>query len=74
LSRLGGFLAPYRMRVALAIALTVPGSLLTLPAPLLVQAMIDHAAASGGLARMPAYVAGLVAVFAAQAAVAVAMT
>jgi ABC-type multidrug transport system fused ATPase/permease subunit len=74
LGRLGGFLAPYRTRVALAIALTVPGSLLTLPAPLLVQAMIDHAATADGLARMPAYVAGLVAVFAAQAGVAVAMT
>jgi ABC-type multidrug transport system fused ATPase/permease subunit len=74
LGRLAGFLAPYRLRVALAIALTVPVSLLSLPAPLLVQAMIDHAAATGGLARMPLYVAGLVAVFAAQAGVAVAMT
>jgi ABC-type multidrug transport system fused ATPase/permease subunit len=74
LGRLAGFLAPYRQRVALAIALTVPGSLLSLPAPLLVQAMIDHAAATGGLARLPLYVAGLIAVFAAQAGVAVAMT
>ena len=72
--RLGAFLAPYRSRVALALALTVPGSLLSLPGPLLVQAMIDHAATTGGLSRMLMYVAGLVAVFAAQAAVAVAMT
>jgi ABC-type multidrug transport system fused ATPase/permease subunit len=74
LHRLAGFLAPYRMRVALAIGLTVPGSLLSLPAPLLVQAMIDRAATRGGLARMPWYFAGLIAVFAAQAGVAVAMT
>ena len=74
LGRLAGFLAPYRRRVALAIALTIPGSLLSLPGPLLVQAMIDNAATTGGLSRLPLYVAGLALVFAAQAGVAVAMT
>lgn len=74
LSRLAGFLEPYRWRVALAIALTVPGSLLSLPGPLLVQAMIDHAAAPDGLDRLPIDVAELLAVFAAQAGLALAMT
>lgn len=60
--------------MALAVGLTVPGSLLSLPGPLLVQAMIDHAATTGGLSRQPLYVAGLVLVFAAQAVLAVAMT
>jgi hypothetical protein len=67
LHRLVGFLAPYRLRVAL----TVPGSLLTLPAPLLVHPMIDRAVTTGGLAVMPAYAAALIEVFAAQVAVAV---
>src|SRR4051812_10521004 len=73
MGRLFAFIAPYRWRVVLAAALTAPASLLNLPVPLLIQGLIDHAAAGGGLARMPAYAGALALVFAAQAAVSLAI-
>jgi ABC-type multidrug transport system fused ATPase/permease subunit len=73
MGRLFAFLAPYRWRVILAVALTAPASLLNLPVPLLVQRLIDQAAAGGGLTLLPAYAGALVLVFAAQAAVSLAI-
>src|SRR5207248_9112916 len=74
MGRLLGFLAPYRWRVLLAVALTAPASLLSLPVPLLIQRLIDHAAVTGGLAWLPRYAGGLALVFATQAVVSLAIT
>jgi ATP-binding cassette subfamily B protein len=68
--RLLGFVAPYRGRVALTVALTALASLLNVPAPLLVQGLVDRIVASGDLAVLPSFAAALLGVFTAQAAVA----
>jgi ABC-type multidrug transport system fused ATPase/permease subunit len=67
--RLGGLLAPYRARVATALALTALACLLNLPVPLLVQGLVDRVVSGGRDAALPLYAAGLAGVFAAQAAV-----
>ena len=71
--RILGLIAPYRGRVALAALLTAAASLLNLPAPLLIQGVVDGVATAGRSTALPAFAAGLVAVYAAQAAVAVAV-
>lgn len=65
--RIRGWLAPYRVQVALAFALTGLACLLNLPVPLLIQGLIDQVVAGGRWWALPAYAAGLFAVFAAQA-------
>ncbi|HEY2156299.1 MAG TPA: ABC transporter ATP-binding protein, partial [Isosphaeraceae bacterium] len=67
--RLLGLVAPYRGRVALAVVLTALASILNVPAPLLVQGLVDRIVADGSLAALPAFAGALLAVFAAQAAV-----
>jgi subfamily B ATP-binding cassette protein MsbA len=68
LRRISDLLRPYRGRVLLATALAILACLLNLPAPLLIQALTDHVAA-GEYAPVPWHLAGLLTVFAAQAAV-----
>jgi subfamily B ATP-binding cassette protein MsbA len=60
--------------VLLAVALTGLSSLLCLPTPLLIQGLVDRVVADRGLSALPWFAAGLLGVFAAQAAVAVATT
>jgi ABC-type multidrug transport system fused ATPase/permease subunit len=72
--RLGKLLAPHRLRLAAAFGLTAATCLLNLPAPLLIQGLIDHVAATGGLAALPAFAAALVAVYLLQAGAALATT
>jgi ABC-type multidrug transport system fused ATPase/permease subunit len=69
LRRVGGFLRPYRVRVATALLLSAFGCLLNLPVPLLVQGLVDRVAAGGRPDLLPAYALGLAAVFAGQALV-----
>ncbi|MBX6311815.1 MAG: ABC transporter ATP-binding protein [Isosphaeraceae bacterium] len=66
-------LAPYRARVALAFALTAAACLLNLPAPLLIQGLVDRIASTGRLADLPWFTAGLLLVFAAQAGIGLAI-
>lgn len=72
--RLGSLLAPYRRRIAAALALTALTCLLNLPAPLLIQGLIDRVAATRRLADLPPCAAALLAAAAAQALVVVATT
>ncbi len=67
--RVGGFLRPYRGRVATALLLTVLSCLLNLPVPLLVQGLVDRVAGAGRPDLLPGYALGLAGVFAGQAAV-----
>src|SRR5262249_10552694 len=53
--RVVGFLAPYRGRVALALALTTLACLLNLPVPLLVQALGDRVVPPGRASALPGY-------------------
>jgi subfamily B ATP-binding cassette protein MsbA len=62
-----GLLAPYRNRVVLAFGIAALACLLNLPAPLLVQALVDDVRAGG--ARVPILIAGLLTVFLLQAGV-----
>ncbi len=70
LARIGGWLAPYRGRMTLAMVLTTLACVFNLPVPLLVQAMIDRVATQGRWGALPMYAAMLLAVFAAQAGLA----
>jgi subfamily B ATP-binding cassette protein MsbA len=68
--RIGGWLAPYRGRMILALALTALACLFNLPVPLLVQALIDHVVTQGHWDVLPIYAALLFGVFAVQAVLA----
>jgi ABC-type multidrug transport system fused ATPase/permease subunit len=67
LRRIGGWLAPYRGLVGLALALTGLVCLANLLVPLLVQGLVDRVVAAGLWSRLPMYALGLFGVFAAQA-------
>ena len=66
--RIGGWLAPYRGRMILAMGLTALACLFNLPVPLLVQALVDRVVTQGHWGFLPVYAALLFVVFAAQAA------
>src|SRR5215212_440390 len=66
-ARIGSWLAPYRVQVALALGLTAAACALNLPVPFLVQGLIDRVVAAGEWSSLPAYAIGLLALFAAQA-------
>ncbi len=68
--RIGGWLAPYRGRMILALVLTALACLFNLPVPLLVQALIDHVVTQGHWDVLPMYAALLFGVFAVQAVLA----
>jgi ABC-type multidrug transport system fused ATPase/permease subunit len=70
LVRIGGWLAPYRGRMFLAMVLTTLACLFNLPVPLLVQAMVDRVVTQGRWGALPLYAASLFGVFAAQAGLA----
>ena len=59
LARIGGWLAPYRGRMILAMVLTTLACVFNLPVPLLVQAMIDRVATQGRWGALPLYAAML---------------
>jgi subfamily B ATP-binding cassette protein MsbA len=67
LRRIGGWLAPYRGRMAFALALTTLACLFNLPVPLLVQELIDRVVTQGQWNALPAYALALFGVFAVQA-------
>jgi ATP-binding cassette, subfamily B, bacterial MsbA len=69
LRRLCDLLTPYRGRLAAAFGLAALACLLNLPTPLLIQGLVDHAAAAEPARALPFYVLGLLAVFAAQAGI-----
>ena len=66
--RIGGWLAPYRGPMTLAMVLTVVACVFNLPVPLLVQGLIDRVVTRGQWDLLPLYSALLFAVFAVQAA------
>ena len=66
LARIGGWLRPYRGRMALATALTTLACLFNLPVPILVQTIVDRVVTQGHWGALPFYAAMLLAVFAAQ--------
>ena len=68
--RIGGWLAPYRGRMILAMVLTALACLFNLPVPLLVQAMVDRVVTQGHWDALPLYAALLFGVFAVQAVLA----
>ncbi len=68
--RIGGWLAPYRGRMILAMGLTALACLFNLPVPLLVQGLVDRVVTQGHWSALPLYAALLFGVFAAQAALA----
>ena len=68
------WLAPDRRRVGLALVLTAVVAILNLPTPLLVQGLIDRVVTRGRYGLLPAYLLGLLAVFALQAGVSYANT
>lgn len=72
LRRIGGWLSPYRGRVALALALTALACLTNLLVPLLVQGLVDGVVAAARWSALPLYAVGLFGVFAAQAGLALA--
>jgi subfamily B ATP-binding cassette protein MsbA len=74
LRRIGGWLAPYRGRIALALGLTITACALNLAVPLLVQGLIDRVVTAGRWWALPAYAMGLLAVFAGQAGLGMANT
>ena len=65
--RIGGWLAPYRGRMILAMGLTALACLFNLPVPLLVQALVDRVVTQGHWGFLPVYAALLFGVFAVQA-------
>jgi ABC-type multidrug transport system fused ATPase/permease subunit len=70
--RIAGWLAPYRAGLALGSFFTFLACLANLPAPLLVQELIDRVVTQGHWGRLPWYALALLAVFAAQAGIALA--
>ena len=67
LRRIGGWLTPYRGRMALALALTTLACLFNLPVPLLVQALVDRVVTQNRWDALPLYALALFGVFAVQA-------
>src|SRR3954469_14681766 len=67
--RLAGWLAPYRLRVGLAVGLTALACLLNLPLPLLIQGVVDDVAAGGRWPRLLGFILVLLAVFGLQAGI-----
>lgn len=67
LPRIGSWLAPYRGRMALALALTAVACLLNLAIPLVFQRLIDGMVSGGGWRTLGRFVLTLLAIFAAQA-------
>ncbi len=67
LRRLGGLLAPYRKRILFALALTVLACVLSLPIPLLMQALVDQVLQAGRVAVLPWILLSLLFVYLAQA-------
>jgi ABC-type multidrug transport system fused ATPase/permease subunit len=65
--RIGGWLAPYRGQMILAMVLTGFACLFNLPVPLLVQALVDQVVTQGHWDVLPWYAALLFGVFAVQA-------
>lgn len=69
IARLRAFAAPQRGRIILAFGLAVLACVLNLPTPLLVQSVVDRAAAGDGLRALPVCLSLLVVVYLLQAAV-----
>src|SRR5262249_38500161 len=69
IARLRAFAAPQRGRITLAFGLAALACLLNLPIPLLVQRLVDRAAAGEGLRALPLCLCGLLAVYVLQALV-----
>src|SRR5262245_34511729 len=67
LRRIAGWLAPYRWRMMLALALTSLACLFNLPVPLLVQELVDRVATRGQWSALPLFAISLCVVFAVQA-------
>ncbi len=70
LGRIWGWLTPYRQPMALALVLTTLAALGNLPVPLLVQELIDQVVSQGRWGALPLYALLLLAVFVAQAVLA----
>jgi ATP-binding cassette, subfamily B, bacterial MsbA len=66
LSRIGGWLAPYRGRMALALTFTTLACLANLPVPLLVQDLVDRVVTQNRWNALPIYALALFGVFGAQ--------
>ncbi|QEH38410.1 putative ABC transporter ATP-binding protein [Aquisphaera giovannonii] len=73
-SRIRELLRPHRRTVGLALALTILACLLNLPVPFLVQGLVDRVVTGGRWSDLPWLAAGLLAVFGAQAGLALANT
>ena len=67
LRRIGGWLAPYRGRMTLALVLTALACLFNLPVPLLVQELVDRVVTQNQWNALPLYALALFGVFAVQA-------
>ena len=67
LRRIGGWLAPYRGRMALALVLTTLACLFNLPVPLLVQDLVDRVVTQNRWNALPLYALALFGVFGVQA-------
>jgi ABC-type multidrug transport system fused ATPase/permease subunit len=65
-ARLQLIAAPYRSRIILACGLAALTCLLNLPIPLLVQGLVDRAAAGDGYAALPLYAGALLGVYICQ--------
>ena len=66
LRRIGGWLAPYRGRMTLALSLTALASLFNLPVPLLVQELVDRVVTQNQWSALPRYALALFGVFGVQ--------
>ena len=67
LRRIGGWLAPYRGRMVLALVLTTLACLFNLPVPLLVQELVDRVVTQNRWDALPLYAVALFGVFGVQA-------
>lgn len=72
LRRICRWLIPYRISMALALALTALAALCNLGVPLLVQELIDRVVSRGAWKSLPLYALGLMAVYILQAVLALA--
>ena len=70
LRRIAGWLAPYRISMALALMLTTLAALCNLPVPLLIQELIDRVITRGHWGSLPLFAVGLLLVYVAQASLA----
>ena len=66
LRRIGGWLTPYRGRMALALVLTTLACLFNLPVPLLVQELVDRVVTQNRWNALPLYALALFGVFGVQ--------